>query len=227
MTSRISAITLALFALLLFPVSILSQIIGSEGGNVSELREQVAAHFTRGDYGAALALLEAPARAENSDNEARQYALLTTGEIHLIYLGQAERAIDPLETLVSSYFRDSPYVSAARYHLGSLYMDRDDAINAFTHLAQVPEGSTLYTDARVKLDWASKNLRHVVRLPLGFEITIQWMGIIGLVADVLFTLLWVTQAVLSKGKNKYVWAVLIVLAMFKIALSLQLTQLAS
>jgi hypothetical protein len=147
---------------------------------------------------------------------------LTLGELYLFYVKRPNDAVGPLKSLVDDYHQDSPYVASARYDLGSLYMDQGDAVQAFTNLARVPRASPHYGDAQTKLDWATRNLRNVVKIPFGWEIPVGRLGSIAIGADIVFTLVWFSQSLFSKGRHKAViWGTLFILLLVKLVISYQ------
>ncbi len=189
-------------------------------------RDQVKTLVAQDRVSEAAALLEELSRAKSGDHEDRQYALLTLGELYLLRLDRPAEAVRALEKLVSEYHCESPYVASARYDLGSFYMDRGDAVRAFTNLARVPATSPRFGDAQTKLDWATRNLRPVIELPFGFEILPARLGVLALLADGLFILLGIVQtATNGKPNRKLLWGALAGLAVLKIGLSIQIMRL--
>lgn len=225
MRARLARMSLLVLVVCL-GVAARAQEAGSKPTDLEDLRNQVASLMRDQRYSDAQVVLEKRSQATNADDEERQYALLTLGELFLFYVHKPEESIQPFESLVADYHPDSPYVASARYDLGSLYMDKGDAVRSFTNLARVPRSSPHYGDAQTKLDWATRNLRNVVKLPFGWELPVGRLGLIAIFADVFFTLVWVSQSLFSKGKHKLiVWASLVALIVVKIVISYQFVRI--
>ena len=174
----------------------------------------------------AVSLLEQK-QAMTSDIELTQYALLTQGEINTVYLRQPEEAIKPLRKLTMEYLPSSPYVQKAHYYLGSIYVEMGKAPQAFKHLKAINENSPDYQDALVKLDWAAKNLRNVIELPFGFEIGGPTLGSLAILLDLVFVLLWISQSVFSAAKTRWMWLILVIVLLGKLASSYYLQKIAA
>lgn len=187
-----------------------------------ELRSKVAALVEQRRYEEIPPLLKGLAEDPATDNETRQYALLTLGETYFMYLGKRADALKPLELLVRDFYKDSPYVAKAHYYLGSLYLEAEDAPRAFLHLAEIPPGSPDHPDAQFKLDWASRHLRNVVRLPFGLEISPKRLGMISLAGDLAYGFLYIVMTIFLAAKDtpkKRIGIVLIGLYIVKVLAS--------
>jgi len=190
----------------------------SRAEDVGTLRASVDDLVREGKYEEATGRLQGALR-EGGNEELRQYALLELGEIRLIYQRDKEAAIAPLEDLVTDYLPASPYVQKAHYHLGSIYVEKGEASKAFQHLRRVDERSGDHNDAILKLDWAARNLKSAVLLPIGVKLDGKVLGWIAMALDLLFTFIWVTQTIFSRWKTSLIWTLLLMLVVAKLAAS--------
>jgi hypothetical protein len=192
--------------------------------DLSTLRSAVDDLLREGKYDEVAGRLEATLR-EAGNEELRQYALLQLGEVRLIFQRNKTAAIGPLEDLVTEYLPTSPYVQKAHYHLGSIYVETGDASKAFQHLRHIDEASSDHSDALVKLEWAARNLKTAVVLPMGVNVNAANLGAIAMALDLIFTLLWIAQTVFSKLKTPVVFVVLIALVLAKLLASIYLQRM--
>lgn len=187
----------------------------SGADELAALQATITTSLAAKSYDQALTQAE-DALLTTGDNEIKQYALLTIGEIQLHYKRRPTLAMKPLSRLTNEYLPGSPYVVKAHYLLGSIYVEQNDAPRAFRHLREVPVASPYFQDAMVKLDWAAKNLENSVQLHFGFKIPVNRLSLVALFMDMAFVLLWTAQGVIPAFKKPAMWVVLFILLAGKI-----------